>query len=172
MSITLFKSKSIGLLRNDSCSSAFRFLTGSESGPFLRREWAHLQQTITCTQVLLSGLILFNNPFNDHEKSLRAVRGVHGLHIYANEFWIEHLLNLAEAHTSCNSVEVASVLNVVDQLCMRLTSPEAASLPTDAFEEALDQRLAMLKQRQVIYWTVQHQLLKRKLAQSGESDTG
>ncbi|KAI1669942.1 NACHT domain-containing protein [Pyrenophora tritici-repentis] len=44
---------------------------------------------VTC---LLSGLDVLNPSYDKHAKLSRFVKGIHGFHVYATEYWIEYLL--------------------------------------------------------------------------------
>jgi hypothetical protein len=49
----------------------------------------HGTASVSC---LLSGLIVFNPQFQAEERGLRVVKGLHAFHVYANEYWLDHLL--------------------------------------------------------------------------------
>lgn len=67
-----------------------------KSGPFLRKDQAHHDITFSCVSYLLTSLSLKTSGSTMEQRSLRILRGLHGLHHYAHEFWIEHILQYAK----------------------------------------------------------------------------
>ncbi|KAH7360362.1 NACHT domain protein [Rhexocercosporidium sp. MPI-PUGE-AT-0058] len=55
----------------------------------------HGLATLTC---LLSGLETFQAGYPDALRSLRVIKGLHGFHLYANEYWVEYIISLIRSH--------------------------------------------------------------------------
>lgn len=103
--------------------------------------------TITC---LLSGLRIFNEAPAEQRALIRLVKGVHGLHVYATEFWTEYLLLDAEAlHGSERS---SPLLETACQLAGLLENSGAA-LPREGTGDAdeADERIQLIRQHEVLY---------------------
>ncbi|KAK4444371.1 hypothetical protein QBC34DRAFT_475092 [Podospora aff. communis PSN243] len=63
--------------------------------------YEHGTASVTC---LLSGLTVFNTTYPAHDQSLRVLRGLHALHVYAKEFWLDHVLEAMasnQMHSPC-----------------------------------------------------------------------
>lgn len=108
----------------------------------------HATATVTC---LLAGLRIFHEDFDERVRLLQLVRGVHGLHVYATEFWIEYLLSDAAL---TNGFDVSSDLfALTSQLAQRLSagrtdplSKKLTVLPSD-----VDERLQLFQQHELLY---------------------
>lgn len=57
--------------------------------------------------VFLNRVLSCSSGFQEHEKQLRIVRGLHGFQLYANEFWVETVLHCAEAWDGFTSRELS-----------------------------------------------------------------
>ncbi|KAL9102668.1 MAG: hypothetical protein Q9187_009098, partial [Circinaria calcarea] len=69
-----------------------RYVLHHNSGPFLREVDAHYNIAFSCISYLLTSFCLVDSSLPDDEIRLQIVKGYHGLHNYADEFWSEHLL--------------------------------------------------------------------------------
>jgi hypothetical protein len=116
--------------------------------------------TVTC---LLSGSDVFSETCQEQTKCLRVVKGLHGFHVYATEYWTEYLLS----HTMSNGgIDASSAFFVlVCQLAQKLN--EAADpttlIETDSEANLSDERLVLLKQHAVLYNLVDKALKARSL---------
>lgn len=120
----------------------------------------HGVATVTC---LLSGLEVFSETYPEQPKYLRVLKGLHGFHVYATEYWTEYLLS----HTMSNGgIDASSAFFVLAcQLAHKLN--EAAN-PTSLIEidseaSLSDERLLLLKQHAVLYNLVDKALKARSL---------
>lgn len=103
---------------------------------------------VTC---LLSGLQVFNGAFNDQTRHIRLIKGVHGLHIYATEFWTEYLLSEAEA---TGGPDISSpLLAMAVQLANRLDEAAATAAPMECIGAAddNDERLLLFQGYEMLY---------------------
>lgn len=73
--------------------------------------------SVTC---LLSGLKVFQPDYPHFDRSLRVLKGLHGFHIYATEYWVDYILSIV---TSPDALSQPGLLpSVVDDLSKNLDS--------------------------------------------------
>lgn len=84
----------------------------------------HCSATLTC---LLSGTEVFLREFDQQERVYRMLKGHHGLHVYATEYWTDYLLSVAEAENGFSSA--SPVLTLACRLARRLDQT-AANTPS------------------------------------------
>ncbi|KAH8688529.1 hypothetical protein BGZ61DRAFT_494602 [Ilyonectria robusta] len=77
----------------------------------------HGVAAITC---LLSGLKVFGNTYRQEDAYLRVAKGLHGFHVYATEYWTEHLLSYAVSADTLNTASSPSLLALACQLADEL----------------------------------------------------
>lgn len=63
-------------------------------------------QGLSITACLLSGLEVFQPTGPILERRLRVLRGFHGLHVYASEYWMEYLLSIAASRTGLDTTSL------------------------------------------------------------------
>ncbi|KAJ4303250.1 hypothetical protein N0V90_002143 [Kalmusia sp. IMI 367209] len=108
----------------------------------------HATATVTS---LLAGLRVFQEGADERIRLLQLVRGVHGLHVYATEFWIECLLSDA-AFT--NGFDVSSDLfALASGLAHQLSAGRTDPLPKELTVQPsdVDERLQLFQQHPLIY---------------------
>lgn len=120
----------------------------------------HATATITC---LVSGFWIFSEQLADDTRILRIVKGLHGLHIYANQFWLECLL---DAVSTCPGLVHGSLIHRVAQdLANSLRhQPSTLTCPTSGIAESTasrDSRLQCLKEHGAIYEMARRELGER-----------
>lgn len=76
-------------------TSVKEFLQSPESNTILDEFSAVREQGLAIASCLLSGLQVFQPTYPQQARSLRVLRGFHGMHVYASEYWIEYLLYIA-----------------------------------------------------------------------------
>ncbi|KAJ2988131.1 hypothetical protein NUW58_g4137 [Xylaria curta] len=138
-----------------------RFLQSSTSNFQITHKGSvieHCVSTITC---LLSGFdYLVNDPKG--EKAMRVVKGIHGLHVYATEFWTEHLLQYA----SMNDLNWPErLVELADRLANKLEEHSSSSAEDKPCldEVSMDTRLEFLKERPLLSKHVEASLKARTL---------
>ena len=60
--------------------------------PFIKPEEAHLNIGFSCVAYLNTSFRLLPQHSNEEERILWVLQGLHGLQIYANQFWYKHIL--------------------------------------------------------------------------------
>lgn len=110
----------------------------------------HATATITC---LVSGFWVFSDHVADDTRTLRIVKGLHGLHIYANQFWLEYLLDTVS--TSSCLVEDSPLYHAATKLAQSLWTQQNMTMCSSSgvSESATirDTRLQFLKEHDMIY---------------------
>ena len=94
---------------------------------------------------------MFNGAFNEQGRPIRLIKGVHGLHVYATEFWTEYLLSEAEA---TGGPEISSPLlamafrlaNSLDEAAATTASMECIGAADDN-----DKRLLLFQGHEALY---------------------
>ncbi|KAJ2980469.1 hypothetical protein NUW58_g6935 [Xylaria curta] len=135
-------------------ASVQEFLESSESNLRITELPAVEEQGIATLTCLLSGLRMFARPVYHTERNIQVAKGLHGLHIYATEYWVDYLLRFMELVESHNPS--SKVIDLAGQLCQHLdglTAPALNKTDTNT-TPALDSRLELLK----AYPTIQKQV--------------
>ena len=127
----------------------------------LKEEDALREHGVAAVSCLLSGLQNFDRLYNEQTRLLRLIKGVHGFHVYATEYWTEYLL--ANAASSGGLRGSQKLLDLATQLAETLdsmnTSPPAKLKIASG---SIDDRLGLLEE----YGTIQKQVEKALLARS------
>ncbi len=118
--------------------------------------------TITC---LLSGIKFFTRSIQSHAEYHRVISGVHGLHIYATEHWIDYLLSRQKLATG--STWNSSLFNLASRLAHTMDgfSVLSGQEESEIGSENADERLAMLCHDKELYRVVATSLKARSLRQ-------
>lgn len=77
-----------------------RFLIDKLSGPFLQAAQAHHNIALSCVVYLSQSFNIFHHSISDDDMKIRIVKGFHSLHLYAHRFWLQHLIEYANAISS------------------------------------------------------------------------
>lgn len=120
----------------------------------------HATATITC---LVSGFWIFSGQLADDNRILRIVKGIHGLHIYSNQFWLDCFLDtVSTAHGLVHGSPLHQVAQALANfLCHQpamLTSSTSGNAENSA---GADSRLQYLKEHNVIYEMARRELGER-----------
>lgn len=73
-------------------NESIRYVLNQVSGPFLSETTAHCNITFSCISYLSTSLSLIDPGRTPDEVRIQVLQGYHGLHHYADEFWMDHLL--------------------------------------------------------------------------------
>ncbi len=93
-----------------------RYILHPDSGPFLQETKSHYDVAFSCVTYLLTSLCFIYPSVPDDEIRRRIVKGYHGLHLYANEFWIEHVLQYAKMQKTTGSEILESFVSQLERL--------------------------------------------------------
>ncbi|KAI0114318.1 hypothetical protein GGR51DRAFT_503887 [Nemania sp. FL0031] len=140
--------------------SVKEFFRSANNFKFTERE-AVLEQCISTVTCLLSGFeYLVNGP--REPKAMRVVKGIHGLHVYATEFWTENLLHYASMDgLNCSE----HLVKLTDELANKLEEYTKSSYNDghDPDDTSTDARLELLKEWPLLSKHVQASLVGRGL---------
>ncbi|CCC06355.1 hypothetical protein SMACR_12714 [Sordaria macrospora] len=134
----------------------------------------HATATITC---LISGLWVFSGNLADDTRINLIVKGLYGLHIYANHFWLEYLLDAVS--TASRLVKGSPLYRAAQELANTLSVQSGIqTYPTPGTHESTtsrDTRLQFLEEHKAIYVMVRKELGERtnhsKLPKNGDKVT-
>jgi hypothetical protein len=115
---------------------------------------------MTC---LLSGLDIFTNTGREDLKYRQTVKGLHGLHVYATEYWTEHLLYLARSPGGLD--KFPSAFNLASRLADKLSDGCSDGEVADGYpgSSLFKNRLQALRSYPTLYKCVERALIARSL---------
>ncbi|EHK42609.1 hypothetical protein TRIATDRAFT_224424, partial [Trichoderma atroviride IMI 206040] len=127
----------------------------------------HGVAAVTC---LLSGSEVFYTAYDKQITYHRVVKGLHGFHIYATEYWTEYLLSRAEYVSGLenNSLLFAMACQMADKLngmAGLLAEEQFQTQSSVQDENAQDKRLAYLQQYPILQKQVRAALEARSIKQ-------
>ena len=126
----------------------------------LKEEDALREHGIAAFSCLLSGFQVFNKLYNERIRSLRLVKGVHGFHVYSNEYWTEYIL--ANAASSSDLEGSPKLLDLTTQLAKTLDNMTVLSLSkSKASSSSVDDRLGLLEKHGTIQKHIEKALSAR-----------
>ncbi|KAK4243691.1 hypothetical protein C7999DRAFT_44542 [Corynascus novoguineensis] len=127
----------------------------------------HAAATLAC---LISGLNVFNDGCPEHSKAVRVIKGIHGLHVYATEYWTDYLLSEASRHGGISSD--TCVFRLARQLANNLEILAPSSVQRgDSDSGNSDERLVLLGQHKALQEHVKRSLMSGTIGQL-ERDLG
>ncbi|KAL7799057.1 hypothetical protein V8C37DRAFT_407477 [Trichoderma ceciliae] len=68
------------------------FLKGSESEIMIKEDESQTRHGLAAVRCLLSSQRVFAPSYSETNRNSRVLRGLHGFHMYATEFWVKYLL--------------------------------------------------------------------------------
>lgn len=71
-----------------------------ESKLLISRDTAIYEHALASTACLLSGLEVFNVGYSHQDRMTRVLKGLHGFHIYANQYWTDYVLDICSSGNS------------------------------------------------------------------------
>jgi len=102
------------------------------SGPFLHELDGHLAISYACATYISTSHCLIGHQCSEEEQVLRVAKGFHGLHLYAYEFLIKHVLRYAELQSHSRS----SFSEILSTQLQKLLLFQKRDLP-NGFKDAL-----------------------------------
>jgi hypothetical protein len=80
----------------------------------ISRAKAICEHAVASANCLLSGLDVFQPRFPSHDRALRVLKGLHGFHVYANEYWVDYVLYALSSGDSPDQFpELAGILQLL-----------------------------------------------------------
>ncbi|KAH6711796.1 hypothetical protein BKA61DRAFT_693710 [Leptodontidium sp. MPI-SDFR-AT-0119] len=92
---------------------AKQFVLDQKSGPFLEYHQSHYDLSFACMNYMNTSLCFIDPRYTENALQIRVVKGFHGLHHYANEFWFQHILQYAKTG---NTVQDEDLDDLLDQI--------------------------------------------------------
>ncbi|KAF2017850.1 hypothetical protein BU24DRAFT_161284 [Aaosphaeria arxii CBS 175.79] len=140
--------------------SVKHFLQTPSSALILKEEDAIREHAIASVSCLISGMQVFSKLYNEQTRLLRLIKGVHGLHVYATEYWTEYVLANAALEGGLDGSP--KLLDVIKTLAETLDSASVTPLPKlKASTDSLDDRLGLLEKYGTIQTHVENALIAR-----------
>ena len=113
---------------------------------------------------MLAGLKTFDPDYSDQSRCLQVLRGLHGFHNYATEYWIEYLLS---STTSVDgNIDTSSRFFILSsELSKRLKELNISSSCEDEerVSELHEDQLTHLKSFTDVCWAARGALLERQI---------
>ena len=125
---------------SDACA---RFLQSPSSNMVISEDEAVTEHCVSALACLLCGVDVFFGTADRHSKALRTVKGIHGFHVYATDYWTEYLLHFVKEDPSASN---STVLRLGLQLADRLHECGYATtlLSQEPHAPSVDDRLGLL----------------------------
>ncbi|KAL5445537.1 hypothetical protein PMIN06_008076 [Paraphaeosphaeria minitans] len=131
--------------------SVKEFLLSAQGLISISERIAIREHATAAVTALLADRRIFRADFDESLRLLQLVRGVHGLHVYATEFWIEYLLSDAALS---NGPDVSSDLfALASRLAQEFSAGRIDPLPKELTVQPpdIDERLQLFQQYQILY---------------------
>lgn len=120
----------------------FRYIQKSGVSPSLGPQRAQLTVALSCVLYLPSSLDLVDPRCTEYEIRSRIGQGFHDLHLYANDYWLDHLQALLDSPvgTYSNEADLAPLREALERLA--ITHNELAALKGWKFKNENDLALS------------------------------
>ena len=128
--------------------------------PFLRSVKCHHNIAFSCIAYMSSSFNFIDPAVPIDESMLRIAEGFHGLFLYANDYWPEHLLTYAceigglDANLASNLFAELTRLCNAYKVCKQKLSTSYDNNTSESREDTFDDRLSYLKGHEGIYFMV------------------
>jgi hypothetical protein len=129
----------------------YRFLQSPSSTIVINEHEAQIEHGAAAITCLISGLQVFSTSFDRQKRLLRLIRGIHGFHVYATEYWSEYLLS--NTFDSDGLVTSSTLLVKASLFADRLDEAALAthSIASTFGNAAIDERLMLFREYQNLY---------------------
>ena len=135
------------------------FLQSPDSNVILNEGTALYEQGLATVTCLLSGVRIFAPSYPEQTRFLRVLRGLHGFHTYATEYWVEYLLSNA---VSANGMDTSSKLFLLSCELAKALKHISATPAGGKDDNSFDNRLAHLQPYSELYEVARTLLLERR----------
>lgn len=92
-----------------------RYLLRAARNSLIKPINAHHNISIACIAYLHTSFNFIDPQFSAEKNNINVVKGFHGLHLYANEYWLAHLITYANMHEITEQLPVTPG-SLVEQL--------------------------------------------------------
>lgn len=108
-----------------------RYILHLSSGPFIYYHRAHYDIAFSCMTYMRSSTCFLDPAYSEDELKVRVLKGFHGLHHYANEYWFQHLLQYAKCEDTVIDDEVVEPLGDLQTFWKQSPGLASCSLKLD-----------------------------------------
>jgi hypothetical protein len=92
---------------------------------------------------------VFHEGYPEHSKAFRVIKGIHGLHVYATEYWVEYLLSKASGHGGI--MMDPCIAGLANELANKLEFWAPSNVPLNDSDPCLsDERLLLLGEHKIL----------------------
>jgi hypothetical protein len=111
------KSTVVFLTRNKLANYCFSYLQTPQSKLLLTEDKVIREHVIACLTCLLSGLKVFQPEYPHLDRSRRVLKGLHGFHVYASEYWVGYILSVLASHDGLSQPErLSSIIHDLSKI--------------------------------------------------------
>ncbi|KAL7801430.1 hypothetical protein V8C43DRAFT_312589 [Trichoderma afarasin] len=121
------------------------FLQSSDTTLLITEHESQMRHGLATVRCLLSGQQIFAPLYPDSERTLRVLRGLHGFHMYATEFWADHLLTSLEVDQA--QFFESNLFALSCRLAGNFVAAETDGEAADGSQSVSDPRLALIRQK-------------------------
>ncbi|KAF5231675.1 hypothetical protein FAUST_9142 [Fusarium austroamericanum] len=144
-------------------NSVKEFLQTSSQPILLRQEQAFQEHGVATIACLLSGLKVFDDAYPERDRVLRVAKGLHGIHVYATEFWTEYLLHCISSNNTDTVGSSKSLTSLACELADELERGGMTNMAGESITQPIDDRLESLQRYPVLQKHVDRSLRSRSL---------
>ncbi|RAO67477.1 uncharacterized protein BHQ10_003489 [Talaromyces amestolkiae] len=132
----------------------------------VKEVYEHAIASVTC---LLSGLEVFNVGYSNQDRIMRVLKGLHGFHVYANQYWVDYILEILSLNSEQHNLQ-SGLTTILRDLSNALESSGRLLQSSKKAEELAvsDSRLVLLKQYPGLYKNAQITLQARSQTMLGD----
>jgi hypothetical protein len=130
---------------------SFSYLRTSQSKLLITEDKVIREHAIASVTCLSSGLKVFQTDYPHSARSLRVLKGLHGFHVYASEYWVDYILTIVTSHDALSEPDLLS--SVVQELSNTLDglSESVSALDTKDNLTLSENHLGLLKAHKGLY---------------------
>ncbi|KAK4071005.1 uncharacterized protein Triagg1_6372 [Trichoderma aggressivum f. europaeum] len=144
--------------------SVKEFLQTPSSSLIITQEESLQEHGVATVSCLLSGLQVFNSTYSEQTRCLQVIKGLHGFHVYATEFWTEYLLSSAKC-TGGDPDKTSPLLVLACRLADALDEASGPTISEGAKSplNGLNDGMSFMRQHPTLYRHVESALKGRSL---------
>lgn len=76
--------------------NSYSYLSSPDSKLLIREDKVITSHCVAVTTCLLSGMEVFHSLYSETDRLSRVMGGIHSLHLYANEYWVDYMRDVLE----------------------------------------------------------------------------
>jgi hypothetical protein len=126
-------------------SKTCRYILHTASGPFLYYNRAHYDLAFSCLNYMNSSLCFIDPAVSNIALKIRILKGFHGLHHYANEFWFLHLLQYAKLEDPVEDEDLDEPLEEIQEFWKQDAGAVRLKLDDTTSADTIEMQLDVLR---------------------------